>query len=75
MKSYFLYFFFQKFKTHFFVLTRVNFSNLNNVIKFNDTKTRKLFLIFLIENHNARVSALLTTCKRDVRTDVSFHVS
>ena len=39
-------------------------------------KNRKAFFsTFLTENHDTRVSALLSTCKRNVRTDVSFHVS
>ena len=45
--------FFQGFKTHFLVLTRVKFSSLNNTIKFINTKTRKrffsIFQFFIIE--------------------------
>ena len=71
------YIFFQKFKTHFFfVLTRVNFLNFNDVIKFIDTKTGKhFFQLFLTENNNTRASALLTTCKRNIRTEAFLRVS
>ena len=68
--------FFQRFKTHFFDFDKSQFLGPNHVIQFIDTKTKKhFFLIFLIENHNTRVSALLLTCKRNIRIEVSLHMS
>ena len=67
--------FFQKLETHFFVLTRVKFLNFNDVIKLIDTKIGKhFFQLFLTEDHNTRASALLTTCKRNIRTEVFSRV-
>ena len=45
MKNYFLYFF-QEFKTHFLVLTRVKFSSPNHVMQFIDTKKKNFFFLF-----------------------------
>ena len=70
----FLYIFSSKIKTHFFVLTKVKFLNFNYVRKFITTKIGKYFFNFFLENHNTRVFALLT-CKRNIRTEVSLHVS
>ena len=74
MKTLFLYFF-QKFKTLLFDKSKRIFANPNDVIKFINTKIEKPFLFFLTEKHNTRVSALLSTYKRDMRTEGSFHVS
>ena len=41
------FFFFQKFKTYFLFWQESNFSNLNDIMKFTDTKTRSFFLFFL----------------------------
>ena len=74
-KPFFLYFFF-KLKTHFFfVLTRVKFSSPNHVMQFIDTKRKTSFFIFSYRKITTRVSALLSTCKRNIRTEVSLHVS
>ena len=43
------YIFFQEFKTHFLVLTRVKFSNPNHIMQFNDTKTGKYFFQFFLQ--------------------------
>ena len=75
MKNYFLYFF-GNWKHIFLFWQESNFSNFNEVMKFIDTTTRKRFFenFFLTENHNTRVSALLTTCKRNIRTEVLSRV-
>ena len=52
-----------------------NFMNLNKTIKFINTKTRSFFLFFLQKKNDTRVSTLLLTYKRNVRTEVSLHVS
>ena len=42
----------------------------------NDQNKEKLFSkFFLTKNHNTCVSALLLTCKRNIRTEVSLHMS
>ena len=63
--------FFHKFKTLFFVLTRVKFF----VIKFINTKTWKHSFQLFLQKITTRVSVLLSTCKRKIRTKVSLHVS
>ena len=75
MNKLFLYFF-KDSKHIFLILTKVNFSNFNEVIRFINTQEGKHFfkIFFLIENHNTRVSALLTTCKRNIRTEVLSRV-
>ena len=41
--------FFHEFKTHFFVFTWVKFSSPNDIMKFINTKTRKLFFWFFLQ--------------------------
>ena len=70
---FFLYFF-QRFKTHFFVSTKVQFSSPNDVMKFINLETGTTFFSFSLTEITTRVSALLTTCKRNIRTEVSSRV-
>ena len=65
--------FFQGFKTHFLVLTRVKFLGPNHVIQFIDTKTS--FLFFLTEKSRYVYLLYYQPTKKDIRTEVSPHVS
>ena len=71
-KPFFLYFF-KNSKHIFLVLTIVKFSGLNHVMQFIDIKTS--FSFFSYRKITTHVSALLSTCKRDIRIEVSLHVS
>ena len=68
---YFFVYFFRNWKHIFLFWQESNFVNPNKTIKFINTKNKILFFLL---NHNTCVSVLLTTCKRDIRTEV-FHVS
>ena len=68
-----IFFLFFKNSKHIFLFWQESiFFNFNDVIKFINIKQD---LFFFTENHNTRVSALLLTCKRNIRTEVSLHVS
>ena len=79
MINYFLYFFFKNSK-HIFCFDKSQFfSNLNDVMKFINTKTKKLlffqFFLFLQKNPQHVYLLYHQPAKRSVRTDVSLHVS
>ena len=57
--------FFLELKTYFLFWQKSKFSNLNDVMKFINTKTKNFFFqFFLTEKSTTRVSALLSTCKK-----------
>ena len=71
----------QKFK-HIFLQVRIKFFESQRRRKIYWYTKRKTFfysfsiiLFFFTENRNTCVSALLSTCKRNMRTEVSLHVS
>ena len=67
---------FSKNSKHIFGKSKRIFSNTNDVIKFINTKKENFFFNFsLKKSHNTRVSILLSTCKKNMRIEVSFHVS
>ena len=78
IRNHFFVFFSEIQNTFFVVLTKVRFSNPNDVMKFINTKTKNPFFFnFLSLQKNPQHVYLLyyQPAKRNIRTDVSLHVS
>ena len=72
-KTHFLLF--SKIQNTFFWQVRKNFFLILMMLwNLLTQKQENFFQFFLTENNNTRVSALLSTCKRNMRTKVSLHM-
>ena len=74
MKNYFFFVFFQEFKTHILVLTRVKFSSPTHVMQFIDTKIKKKFHFFLEKTHDTCIYFIINLQKKYENGGVSSRV-